>query len=567
MSSISTILKTASLPQSLFARHICRKASSPTPLPSTSNHNTSATMPIEIALNTPLADALASAIQPKLVEIGWTTDGADELAEYVILMLVNGKTQDEIAAELSGDVLNLGPDDPDAPAFSKWLFEQVEILSGQGAHGGDANPMASTSQGDDQDADMGMGPEEAAQVSAPTGPKAMRNGNMNIRGNATRDRRMMGHINRAMDRTTQDSVLHRTRGNDRINSHGRGPPTGPRGGMAGGMQRGQRGGMNPRAASIAHGMATAMGGGMPPGGPGMNGGMPGMNNGWMPPQGQDLQMGLFQMLEQQNQMMAHLQQQLNQQNMMQQRGGFNQRGGGRGGKPLSERVQHQNRHSNNNNNQNNFRQDQNDQNGTEQNPSENPQNGNGEDTDMSQAKRDPKEMVCKFNRNCSNKDCKFAHQSPAAAPGVTVDVSDVCTYGAACKNHKCVGSHPSPATRAAHNQQQDCKFYPNCTNPHCTFKHPSMPPCRNGGDCSVEGCKFTHVQTMCKFRPCTNRFCAFKHEEGQRGTFQDKVWVAEGGNHVSERRFADETAPVEDILGESSRDSDMRAAEADTLIS
>ncbi|EHA57411.1 hypothetical protein MGG_09923 [Pyricularia oryzae 70-15] len=520
-------------------------------------------MPVEIALNTPLADALTSAIQPKLVEVGWGTGGADDsaLAEYIILMLVNGKTQEEIAAELAGDLLSLGPDDPNALDFAKWLFEQIAILNGQGAQSGDADAMSSTSPGDDQDMDMAMASEGAAQVSAPTGPKAMRNGNMNIRGNANRDRRMMGQINRAMDRTPEN-VLHRTRGNDRINSHARGPPSGPRGTMAGGMRQ-QRGGMNPRAASIAHGMATAMGGGMPQGGPGMNGGMAGMNNGWMPPQGQDLQMGLFQMLEQQNQMMAHLQQQLNQQNMMQSRGGYNQRGG-RGGKPLSERVQHQNRQNNNNN----FRQGQTDQNGGEQKASENSQNGSvgGEDTEMGQAKRDPKETVCKFNRNCSNKDCKFAHQSPAAPPGITVDVTDVCTYGAACKNHKCVGSHPSPATRTAHNQQQDCKFYPNCTNPHCTFRHPNMPPCRNGGDCSVEGCKFTHVKTMCKFRPCTNRYCAFKHEEGQRGTFQDKVWVA-GGEHVSERKFVDESGPVEDILQGSGGDSEMGATEAEAVAS
>lgn len=88
-------------------------------------------MAVSVQLNTPLADALNEVVQPKLVEVGWSTGGGDDsaLAEYVILMLVNGKTQDQIAAELSNDLLSLGPDDTEAVDFSKWLFEQVEILN------------------------------------------------------------------------------------------------------------------------------------------------------------------------------------------------------------------------------------------------------------------------------------------------------------------------------------------------------------------------------------------------------------------------------------------------------
>ena len=90
-------------------------------------------MGVEIALNTPLADALNSVIQPKLVDIGWSTGGVDDsaLSEYIILMLVNGKTQDQIAAELAGDLLNLGPDDPGAIDFSSWLFQQLDTLNEQ----------------------------------------------------------------------------------------------------------------------------------------------------------------------------------------------------------------------------------------------------------------------------------------------------------------------------------------------------------------------------------------------------------------------------------------------------
>lgn len=90
-------------------------------------------MAVEVTLNTPLAEALSNVVQPKLSEVGWSTGGLDDsaLGEYIILMLVNGKTQEQIAAELSNDLLNLGPEDTGATDFAIWLFEQVHILNGQ----------------------------------------------------------------------------------------------------------------------------------------------------------------------------------------------------------------------------------------------------------------------------------------------------------------------------------------------------------------------------------------------------------------------------------------------------
>lgn len=90
-------------------------------------------MAVEVTLNTPLSEALSEVVQPKLSEIGWNTGGLDDsaLGEYIILMLVNGKTQDQIAAELSNDLLNLEPENSGAIDFSRWLFEQVDLLSTQ----------------------------------------------------------------------------------------------------------------------------------------------------------------------------------------------------------------------------------------------------------------------------------------------------------------------------------------------------------------------------------------------------------------------------------------------------
>ncbi|KAI1874622.1 hypothetical protein JX265_004830 [Neoarthrinium moseri] len=475
-------------------------------------------MAVEIAMNTPLADALNSAMRPKLVEVGWAADGDDSpLSEYILLMLVNGKTQDEIASELAGDLLNLGPDDAGAKDFARWLFDEIEAYNRNGQAGGD---MAGVTG---QDADM-EGVQDTgfnaplSELNAPTGPKSMRNGD--VRGN--RGKRMIGQMNRAMDRT-HDSVLHRVRGangNERINAHSRQPPTGPRG--AGRM--GNRA-MNNRANNIVHGMAAQMQG--MPGVPGMPG-MPAMDPNFMMANANG-QGDLYALLQQQNQMMATLLQQTQNQG---QGGGR----GGRGGRSLFERTDRGRggfKRGGHHGNGHHARQEDGSNGAAE-----------GDDVDMGgeRQNQNPETTVCKYNLSCTNRDCKFAHQSPAAPPGITVDVNDVCTYGVACKNFKCVAKHPSPATKRAHQGEQECKFWPNCANPRCPFKHPDMPACRNGADCKVEGCRFTHVQTKCRFNPCTNRYCQYKHDEGQRGTFQDKVWTAEGGDHVSQRQFVNSEA-------------------------
>lgn len=120
---------------------------------------------VEITTDTPLAEALNAVIQPKLVEVGWSTGGAEDsapLSEYIILMLVNGKTQDQIAAELSGDLLQLGPDDPGAIEFSRWLFEQVDSLhrqlNGNSATHAHPDPPSTTDAGQQNGAPAAQGP-------------------------------------------------------------------------------------------------------------------------------------------------------------------------------------------------------------------------------------------------------------------------------------------------------------------------------------------------------------------------------------------------------------------------
>lgn len=344
----------------------------------------------------------------------------------------------------------------------------------------------------------------------------MRNGNP--RGG--REKRMLGHMSRAMDRSNE-SALHRVRGhsgNERINTHGRAPPTGPRGGA------GRPARNNVRGATVQAGLA-----GMAAGGP---------QGQWGVMQGQQpSQMDLVYMLEQQNNMMYQLSQQL--MNSNNNSGNFGQQR--RGGKPLFDRVQHPHQKGNHRNRQNHA--------STQAEGTKEGTSGDGEDVDMSGNKHDAlkaEETVCKYNLHCTNKECAFVHQSPAAPPNTTIDMSNACSFGAACKNRKCNGRHPSPAQRTAHQSEQECKFFPNCQNARCPFKHPSMPLCRNGADCTTPNCKFTHVKTKCKFNPCLNPNCAFAHDAGQQGGFRDKVWTAGSAQeHVSERKFVDDRSPEE----------------------
>lgn len=522
-------------------------------------------MAVSIELNTPLADALNAAVQPKLEEYGWATGGADDaaLSEYIILMLVNNKTQTEVGQELSTDLLGLDPNDPGLRDFCDWLFTTVDSLAAQFATSIPQNGAAQGALDNDQDMDMMPtdGPTEInAYVaiipsparltmviltpSSPTGPKAMRNGN----DKGGRGHRIMGQINRAMDRT--ESVLHRTRGNGAINTHSRAPPTGPRAGNG----RLARGGQN-RAASIQHGLVN-----MSIPAPGMNGGMSAMPQWGMMP-GQPPQNNMMDLLQQQQNMLQMLQQQVMAQTQTGMNGGRPNGQQGRGRGSLMDRSNRGNGRG---------RGGHHSQNGHSHQSSElTTKESRGGDTDV--AGREPPnadDSLCRFNLACSNSTCKFAHQSPAAPPGVTIDVSDNCSFGVACKNYKCTGRHPSPATKVAHQSEQDCKFFPNCQNRRCTFRHPSKPACRNGADCKTEACDFYHTTVMCKFNPCTNRYCTFKHEEGQRGTFPDKVWTADGNGsqHPSERKFADESVAEEQVLPGSGGDDAMGGTEQTTVV-
>lgn len=342
---------------------------------------------------------------------------------------------------------------------------------------------------------------------------------------------MMGHINKAMERTG-DNLLHKVRGSPgsgRVNSHWDN------------NQRNQRNA--PRNGRMLPGRQNMMGNNAA-----MNMNMmPGPNGPNMMPMNQQQQMQMLALLEEQARMMSQIMPgfvppainpNFNRNQGTQQRG-----------RSLFERTEFANNNQRRNNARNARDQQREQQLSTSEmeidtKPAGGPQ-GSSEMTDVKTS--EAQEGVCKWNLMCRNPDCPYAHQSPAAPQGAPIDATDVCSFGAACKNRKCAGRHPSPAKRTTYQAEELCRFFPNCTNPNCRFKHPNVPMCRNGADCTTPGCKFTHLTIACKFNPCLNPACPFKHEEGQKSQSSDKAWAVGDGTkpHVSERRFVDENGEEE----------------------
>ena len=363
--------------------------------------------------------------------------------------------------------------------------------------------------------------------------------------------RMLNQLNKNM--RNDDSALHRVRGAaggiGRINSHN-GPPKGPRGQNVGRGIEAMANGRGMGNANMRMGGNPMMGGGpmgatpgMPPMGQNMPGmppmgnqnGMPGMLN---PQQ----QMALMQMYEQQAQMMQQIFSGGSPAGFVNPNFAQNNRGGPK--KTLQQRMDRPARGGMNPSTKFTPKKEGQD---TEMGGST--ENGEGMDVEIN--RQEPASTMCRFNLKCTNPDCHFVHQSPAAPPGTPVEMGQDCEFGAACKNRKCVAKHPSPAQRQKFQAEQDCVFWPNCRDPTtCPYKHPTEKACFKGGDCTTEGCPFAHTSVKCKFNPCLNSRCTFKHEPGQR-KITTNVWKA-GGNqekeHVSERKFIDEEVPEEQIL-------------------
>lgn len=485
-----------------------------------------------ITTDSPVGQALQARLLPKLMELGWSSGEQDDtLSEYIVLMLVNGNNEEEIAHELSTDLLSAEPDDPAPANFAKWLFEQVneiqqQMQGGQAAPSGPAQEIiggdASADTNVAGDADMGDGTDGSGPMYvfpfdflasqrlmgafSPTGPKAMRNGTKG----ATRDKRMIGNINKSMDRTPD--VLHRVRGTagtGRINSHSRDPPKGPR---QTNIQRNLAAAGNGRGVMPNMPMAGPMGQ-MP---------FPQQNGGQMVMDGGQMQQ-MLHMLERQAQMMAQMSH-----NMQPNQSNFQNNG-----RPLNERVERRGRFQGK-------RQDHQNKQAADTEMGEDGQPKDGEANGEGKEEKSVAETMCRYNKLCKNADCPYAHSGPNTFTGIVVDTTAECEHAAACTNNRCALRHPSPAKKQQYQSTVPCKFGPYCQKPGCTFQHPPNGPCKNGADCAEEGCQFWHNPVMCKYPQCTNKACPYKHAPGQKRGYYRSNQVVFGGekeDHVSERQF------------------------------
>lgn len=482
-----------------------------------------------ISEESPLAEQLKNAVQAKVLEAGWTQDDDDtSLAEYIVLMVANGKTQEQIAAELSGELLQ---DAQGTAEFAQWLTEQVSLLTG-GANKEDT-AQEDTVQEDAPipaayDNDLGdAAPDNAFVTDLPVSnqmlteisPRGPRNSQSGARGGR-------GGRGAAQGRGGFDSALHRTRGNDRINSHVRGAPKGPK---------------NIQTKDVRPGMQKALNG------MGQNQQMQNQmmqanqQGGNFPSMSAQQQMDFMAMMEQQARMFAQFMP-----NMA--AGGMNGNmppNGSPNGRSMFDRVDRGRGGARGRGRGANA------QNGANRKPSAEgdaeSQADSAMDTESTAAasKQDPSQTVCYFNLRCTNENCPYVHQSPSAPPGIEIDMSNECAFGVACKNSKCNGKHPSPAKLRAFKAEQTCKFWPQCFKPDCPFKHPSMPVCQFGASCTNKDCKFTHLTQKCKFNPCKNPKCPYQHDEGQNKGFAGFQWTKDSANqeqesgaeHVSDRKF------------------------------
>ena len=110
-----------------------------------------------------LANDIQSAAQTKLMENAWAPEESDTtLSEYVTMMLVNGKDSHGVQAELGGELLGVGEDDPQVVEFVGWLFAEAQRLAGGGGQTAAAEQPAQMEGLDENMGDVGEAPVEGA---------------------------------------------------------------------------------------------------------------------------------------------------------------------------------------------------------------------------------------------------------------------------------------------------------------------------------------------------------------------------------------------------------------------
>ncbi|KAK4050516.1 mRNA-binding protein nab2 [Microbotryomycetes sp. JL221] len=207
------------------------------------------------------------------------------------------------------------------------------------------------------------------------------------------------------------------------------------------------------------------------------------------------------------------------------------------------------------------------------------------------------EAICTFGVKCTKPQCQYSHPSPVATEesGLVLS-SEVCPKQLDCDDKDCPKSHVSPAQKAESTKEKisinakgettfvpppkasappvtdpmaipgagerPCKFGGACTRPDCVFLHPwdtrgdpanagNKIPCRFGANCTRPDCHYGHppnrplpysknfgkpVHDASKYSATFNKASATKPKD------QIGDWPKQDSTHVSERlkRFAKE---------------------------
>jgi len=103
--------------------------------------HTSTTRLRKLAPGMPLGDALQDVVQQVVAELGWNEADDYSLTKYLLILVVEGQSQENIASELSKELLELKSEDTAASHFAEWLFQQIDMLTGKSVQDPEMNTM------------------------------------------------------------------------------------------------------------------------------------------------------------------------------------------------------------------------------------------------------------------------------------------------------------------------------------------------------------------------------------------------------------------------------------------
>lgn len=131
---------------------------------------------------------------------------------------------------------------------------------------------------------------------------------------------------------------------------------------------------------------------------------------------------------------------------------------------------------------------------------------------------------CPENLSCSNAQCPKAHSSASkvkafskagGAAGQPEKSLDACKFGQSCTNRYCKFRHAKTATL--------CREGENCTRIDCIFSHPINEDCRFGEGCKNPKCLFKHPNGKASVAPVQNLTWTAKTNERQFAVPEDEV--------------------------------------------